>query len=325
MRGFYVLVRRELMAYFLGPSAYLFLAGFLAVQGYWCCYLLDIARDPVRGGLDNFFEGYVSGFLPVFMLLMVPVITMRLLAEEKRAGTLETLATAPIGDATIVLAKFSSAFLFYVFLFAMTFSHVATYIDHIVTPTWKILGWTPPYGFLGAMLAWGCLASAAWALGRFSDRDAVWGMVATAAFAACVALLILYVKKAPEGMPDITKIAAGYVGALLLGATLLSVGLLFSALAQNQVTAAILSGSGLGVYLLLSALAGQSRAKLPWTENTRWAEKTWGDVLGYVSMFQRPQAFNAGQVQLDSLLLALSVIAFFLFATVKAVESRKWR
>lgn len=320
MRNLYVLIRREMMAYFLGPTGYLCLTGFMLVQGMLFHQLLGFARDPTASIGGNLYTIYFSGFpLFLFLMVMVPAVTMRLFAEEKRSGTLETLMTAPVSDVEVVLAKYGSALLFYGFLWAMTLSHMGIYINHMVQGPLSIFGWRPPYGFLGALLLWGTIASAVWTVASLSDRDAVRGTLAVGALALCLALLYLYIAKTPEQMPDLGKIACGYLGSLLIGGTLLALGLLLSSLTQNQVTAAILTASALVMYFFIGAFGPQIQAKVPFTD------AKWGEFFTYVSLMSRSDEFSNGQLQMRSVALFLSATAFFLFGTVKAVEVRKWR
>ena len=73
--------------------------------------------------LDFFFGGTL--FFWLAMLFVGPVLTMRLLSEERRTGTLEMLLTAPITESQVVIGKFLGAFLFYVFLWLPTLVYVA--------------------------------------------------------------------------------------------------------------------------------------------------------------------------------------------------------
>ena len=109
MRHVPALLFRELGAYFLGPMAYLVLLAFqvIAFLNFW--ELVDTLRQPQRefSSLRDPMLTYVSGS-PGFwiaVLVAVPVLTMRLLAEERRSGTIETLLTLPVTEAEVVVAK----------------------------------------------------------------------------------------------------------------------------------------------------------------------------------------------------------------------------
>jgi ABC-type transport system involved in multi-copper enzyme maturation permease subunit len=115
-----VLVRRELSAYFYSPIAYLVLFG-LTVVG-WLTYVqfsshLIEGLETSRAIREPIVSYFIINILPVMsVMFVVPVLTMRLLSEEKRTGTLEVLLTAPVDEVTVVLSKFTAALIFFLFL-----------------------------------------------------------------------------------------------------------------------------------------------------------------------------------------------------------------
>jgi len=93
--------RREIRSYFNSPVAYVVIVVFLAIIGWFftsSLFLMNVAS------LRTMFE-----LVPWVFLFFVPAITMRLLAEEKKSGTLELLTTKPVHDAEIVIGKFLAA------------------------------------------------------------------------------------------------------------------------------------------------------------------------------------------------------------------------
>jgi ABC-2 type transport system permease protein len=109
MRHVPTILRRELAAYFLGPMAYLILLGFqvIAWLNFW--QLVEFLGRPQNeySGLRDPMNTYISGSFPFWVALMVavPALTMRLIAEERRSGTLEGLLTVPVTEAEVVVAK----------------------------------------------------------------------------------------------------------------------------------------------------------------------------------------------------------------------------
>lgn len=119
MSGFLVLWRRELAGYFLSPVAYATLTFFLAVMGTIFYFLTGIMTSGVAGAtVMNLMFG--SPFYWMTQMIIVPLLTMRLFAEERRMGTIETLLTAPVSDAQVVAAKFAGVFSFYAFMWLPT-------------------------------------------------------------------------------------------------------------------------------------------------------------------------------------------------------------
>ncbi len=164
MRAVWAIFKRELAAAFYTPMAYVILVVFLLWNGGTFVLLLQqFAANPEitgsRGPLQLLFGGSILYFLPI--LLFCPALTMRSFAEERRAGTLEALMTAPVRDGEVVLAKYLAALLVYCVLWAPTALY-ALVIRKFGTVDWGALG----AGYLGtlllgaALLALGVLASA---------------------------------------------------------------------------------------------------------------------------------------------------------------------
>jgi len=119
MRKFYTLLSREVRGYFHSPIAYIVLIFFLIVSGinfnlivsYMNQRTLDLSVQQF------FFNGVLFWFL---FVLIFPLITMRLFAEEFKLGTIEPLTTVPVHDWQVVLSKFFGALVFYLILWVPT-------------------------------------------------------------------------------------------------------------------------------------------------------------------------------------------------------------
>jgi len=112
--------RRELRSYFNSPVAYVVIVVFLAIIGWFFTsnlFLMNIASMRV-----------VFELVPLVFLFFVPAITMRLLAEEKKSGTLELLTTKPVRDLEIVMGKFLAAWTLLAAALAPTLLYLATLI-----------------------------------------------------------------------------------------------------------------------------------------------------------------------------------------------------
>ena len=121
MSGLAAVLARELKAYFYSPLAYVVLTFFLLVQGYYfsviVAYLAD-PRYPAGKPLELFFGQTIFTWL--VLIFAGTFLTMRLISEELRSGTIETLMTAPVSETQVVLGKYAAALLFYLFLWAPT-------------------------------------------------------------------------------------------------------------------------------------------------------------------------------------------------------------
>ena len=127
MKGVLATMERELRSYFLSPLGWVVATGFLFFNGLAFQTILDYLNNPQAPAsmtpLDFFFGGTL--FFWLAMLFVGPVLTMRLLSEERRSGTLEMLLTAPITEGQVVIGKYLGAFLFYVFLWLPSLVYVA--------------------------------------------------------------------------------------------------------------------------------------------------------------------------------------------------------
>ena len=103
MRNVWNIARREFISYFSSPIAYVAIAVFLVVVGLKF-FFVDEFFEVGEASLRSFFD-----LVPVFFVFYLPAIAMRLVAEERRGGTFELLATLPVSDAEIVLGKFFGA------------------------------------------------------------------------------------------------------------------------------------------------------------------------------------------------------------------------
>jgi ABC-2 type transport system permease protein len=126
MRKFYSLLTREVRSYFYSPIAYVVLVFFLLVSGvdfYFQVAFMN-QRPMVYSVQEAFFN---SVFFWFAFVLIFPLITMRLFAEEFKLGTIEPLMTAPVRDWQVVLAKYFGALVFYVILWMPTLLYFAIF------------------------------------------------------------------------------------------------------------------------------------------------------------------------------------------------------
>jgi ABC-2 type transport system permease protein len=112
MKNVWAVANRELRSYFLSPLAYVVIALFLALAGYLFALILANGREAsLRGLVQN---------VSVLYLFIVPAISMRLLAEEQRTGTVELLLTNPVQEWEIVAGKFLSSIMLVLVMLGLT-------------------------------------------------------------------------------------------------------------------------------------------------------------------------------------------------------------
>ncbi len=161
MSNVWIIFKRELMSFFFSPIAYIVLVGILLVNGISCVILIQFMNDqPTDVSVFTIF--FNSFFSWLALIVMTPLITMKLFAEEKKVGTYESLMTTPLKNGEYVISKFLAGFVFYIILWAPTAVYFILVSMFSATP----LDQAPVYGgFIGLLLigllavSMGCLGS----------------------------------------------------------------------------------------------------------------------------------------------------------------------
>jgi ABC-2 type transport system permease protein len=126
MRTFLTLLGREVKSFFYSPIAYVVLFFFLIATGFnFYSGVSFLNQSPSEVTVVEAAFNTVLFWFP--FVLIFPLITMRTYADEFRMGTIETLATAPVSDWQIVLAKFLGALLFYILIWAPSFLYFVAF------------------------------------------------------------------------------------------------------------------------------------------------------------------------------------------------------
>ena len=174
MRGLWAITRKELYSYLVSPIAYAIAAVFLLINGLIFYFFIvgPLAEASLQAVLPS------TAFI---LLLITPILTMRLIAEERATGTIELLMTFPVTDLQVVVGKFLATFITYALMLVPTLTYVA-----IIT-----LYGTPEFGvllsaYLGLLLLGGAYISAGMLASSFASSQVV-------AWALCFgALLFLW-------------------------------------------------------------------------------------------------------------------------------------
>jgi ABC-2 type transport system permease protein len=171
MTGIWAVFRKELIIYFSTPIFYITGFFFLVLGGYffysntvyYSLLSFQGAQNPQLAAMLNPHQMVfrpLFGALAIVFLMMVPLLTMRLLAEEKRSGTAELLFTYPLQDWAVIMGKFFAALLVYVVFLLFTLSYAALYASL------AFLQWGPILSsYLGLILLGGACLS----LGLFAS------------------------------------------------------------------------------------------------------------------------------------------------------------
>ena len=117
MRNIVTLAQRELAAYFFSPIAYVVIALFLSLSGFFFATRIFLPGNPAS--MRELFEWII----PLILFFALPVVAMRLMSEELRSGTIESLMTAPVTDAEVILGKYFGVLVFYAAMLSTTVIH----------------------------------------------------------------------------------------------------------------------------------------------------------------------------------------------------------
>ena len=193
MRNVWTICRRELYAYFVSPIAWVLLALFAVLAGIFT-YLpssgfvqetlsSQMRGQPVPMSINEVVIAPLFGNISVVGLFLIPLISMRLFAEEKRQGTIELLVTSPVQDLEIVLGKWLAAVLMYGALLAVLVLDMS-FLFIYGSPDWKPV----ITGFLGVLLQGACLLAFGTFISTLTKNQIVAGAVG---FALALVLWIM--------------------------------------------------------------------------------------------------------------------------------------
>lgn len=192
MRNIWIICRKELGSYFVSPIAYILLLIFAIIVGYMFWNILEIfvlegMEMQMRGQMFpmNINEQVIRPVLSnvgVIGLFFIPLITMRLFAEEKRTGTIELLATSPVRDSEIIIGKWLAATILYACLLLFTAVNFA-FLFRYGNPDWKPLA----INYLGLLLEAAGLLAIGTFISSLTKNQIIAGAVT---FGVCLLLLI---------------------------------------------------------------------------------------------------------------------------------------
>jgi ABC-2 type transport system permease protein len=192
MRNVWIICRKELSSYFASPVAYILLIMFGLIFGYFFwnalgAFVFESIQSQMSGqsfpmNLNEWIIRPLLSNLAVINLFFIPLITMRLFAEEKRTGTIELLATSPVRDIEIILGKWLASLVLYACLLLFTAINFA-FLFKYGNPDWKPL----LVGYLGVFLLAGGLLAIGTFISSLTKNQIIAGAVT---FGVC---LLLYV------------------------------------------------------------------------------------------------------------------------------------
>ena len=175
MRNMSTIFKRELQAYFSTPVAYVFIVIFLFLTGIFTFYLGGF-YERNQADLEPFFQ-----FHPWLYLFLIPAISMRLWAEERKSGTVELLMTLPVSLGQAVIGKFLAAWCFTAVALFLTFPIWLT-VNYLGNPDNTVIG----AGYLGSLLMAGAFLAIGSCISAFTKNQVI-------AFVVSVVICFLFI------------------------------------------------------------------------------------------------------------------------------------
>ena len=284
--------KRELRSYFHGMLGYVLTAFLLASSGI---YFLAL---NLGYGLTDF--GYYTLYRTIFMLLLyIPVLTMRSLAEERRSRTDQLLLTSPVPVWGIVLGKF--------FAMCAVFALPCLMDVVMILILWALGGTVPALAAnFAALLCYFLLGCAAIAMGEFLSGLTENPIIA--AVAGFSVLLLAYMMPSLRSLFNAGSAVALAVFTAIAGAASLMAGLRTRSFILGCLTFAALCLGLTGLFLLQSA----------------WLTEAFSAVLSVLCFFTPFEDFVNNSFSLPTLVYYLAVTGMFLFFTAQSIEKRRW-
>lgn len=282
--------KKELRSYFTSMIGYLFIGFFLAIVGvYFMAYNL-------QGGYANF--EYVLNSMVFVFVILVPILTMRLLAEEKKQKTDQLLFTSPLSVNKIVVGKYLAVFA--VFVSAM----VITMFYPLILSKYGVVSFKLAYtGILGFIL----VGAAYLAIGLF--LSALFESQAIAAVVTFVVLLITFIMQGIVSLLPTSNKAAWLIFSVI--ALLIAVVIYFMI---NNVTVAI----NLGVVL-------EAACAIIYFTKPSLYDGLVVKVFDWFSVIDRFDNFMNGILDLTGIVYYISITVIFIFLTIQSLNKRRWR
>ena len=187
MRNIIAIAQKELKSYFSSPIAYIVIGFWALLYGYFFIAILQFfVRQSMQmsqfGGPQSMSvnQQLIRPLLQnvtILDLFLLPMVTMRTYAEEKRSGTIELLLTSPVSDFEIIMGKFLGAMALYTVMLAVTLLHIGLLFIY-GHPEWKPI----VTAYIGLWLLGGCFVSLGLLISSMTKNQIVAGMVTFAIF-----------------------------------------------------------------------------------------------------------------------------------------------
>lgn len=231
------IIKREFNSYFRSPLGYIFIAAYLFFSG---SYFNGVLQTGMSSQFPQIYYGMFS-----IILFLLPLLTMRLMSEDKKQKTDQLLLTAPISIPSLVIGKFLAALCVYCCCVAFTLVYAVVF-SFFTDPGW-------------------------------------------------------------------TLIIGNVFGAIIFGGAFIAIGIFISSLTESMVISAICTFMVSALFLLMDIIPSNANSAIL------------DFIIKWISFVERYTPFTEGILDFSSIIYFLSIIIVFLFFTVRAVESKRWK
>ena len=187
MRNVMAIAQKELKAYFSSPMAYVVIGFWALLYGYFYVAILNYFVDasqragqfggPQAMNVNQILIRQLLQNVTILVLFIMPMVTARVYAEEKRSGTIELLLTSPLTDLEIIMGKFIGALLLYSVMLAVSLIHIGLLFLY-GSPEWKPI----VTSYLGLLLMGGSFIALGLFISSLTKNQVTAGMVTFAVF-----------------------------------------------------------------------------------------------------------------------------------------------
>ena len=309
MKNAWVIAQREYSRFFTTSVSYAVAFAILLIVGLIFGLVVFQASNAAftggaYGGVPAPDIKIISEWFTIMLVLSVPAVTMRLISDENRMGTLELLLTAPVQDWELIVGKWLGGLLFLLTVL------VVTLIYPVILNIYETTGTNLQWPVLSLVLLVIALVAMFWNLvtgHRLEGLLILFGIW----IVAIVAAILLY-QFSVQGI-DWGLTLSSYLGLILVSAAFLGMGVGISSLFSNQVAAFFVS---LGVFMLFWWILGFLG---------QFTQGSASDIFNYLAMGNHfNNNLNIGTVNLSDIIYYLSLTALGLFTGTVATETRRW-
>lgn len=283
------ILKRELKTYFLTPVGYIFMGFFLLISGLFFAFGNLFQASPN-------YNSMLATITFVFMIL-VPILTMRLLAEETRQKTDQLLLTSPLSVTQIVLGKYLAAVAVFLITIGITFIYpiILSFFGFIALS--EIIS-----GYIGFLL----LGASFIAVGLFVS-SLTENQVVAAVVTFSLLLLFWIIDGLHQFLPNTTTSGIVFIGLLLLGL----VWIIYRSTKNLFIT-------------ILTGTVGVAGIIIGYFINKFLYDGLILKFIDRLSLLKRFEPFVSGNLSLSPIVFFLSFITCFIFLTIQMIEKRRW-